>query len=512
MKTLGIYFGPKLIHLVEADGTKLLNTVQIPLQRLTGAGIEEKVPDEIKIAAALKDELRKGNIESKDANIVLLGRDLIIRTFHMPVLPANELFNAVRFEAKKYIPFKVDELVYDYQLSLDRVNRKYLVLFIGVKKDNLEKYQAIFTQLGAKINSIEYAGFSMVRLYQAAKVKERGVAALVNVDLAEDDEVNFIVMENNFPLFSRDIILAGEVAVEGSGLVKPDLAQNLEKLKVELRISLDFYLRKFPTKNISAITFIAPDEYRAELEAFIKDRGIAARFFDAKKMIDRPVGFSLSLLKAYAAAVAKTVKSDIKVDLLPSKIKAKMQDQSSIAAPAMFSSSLVLRNLVIAGLIVAIPFGYYFYRIQPVKAQIRAIKAQRVSIAAASGDQSYDELIAVNKAYVDKYRMFVDLVNKRTFVTGDLDAIPRVIPDGVWLRELQFSGGEGKVLMTMIGSAYLGNTDEERNAVNRFAASLKENGQLTRHFRPEDISLVSVEEGKIGKVNVINFNIECRSK
>ncbi len=241
MKTLGIYFGPKAISLVETEGQKVLNNVLIPLQRLSGSGVEEKIPEEIKIAAAIKDELRKNNIEAKDVSLVLLGRDLIIRTFHMPVLPANELYTAVRFEAKKYIPFKVEDLVYDFQVSLDRANRKTLVLFVGVKKENLDKYLSIFAQLNIKVSCIEYAGFSILRLIQLAKIREKGISAVVDIDLAEEDEVNFIVLENGFPLFSRDIIMAGEaVPPEAIQPVKVDLAQSLEKLKVEMRISLDF--------------------------------------------------------------------------------------------------------------------------------------------------------------------------------------------------------------------------------------------------------------------------------
>ncbi len=49
MKTLGIYFGPKAISLVETEGQKVLNNVLIPLQRLSGSGVEEKIPEESRL-------------------------------------------------------------------------------------------------------------------------------------------------------------------------------------------------------------------------------------------------------------------------------------------------------------------------------------------------------------------------------------------------------------------------------------------------------------------------------
>jgi type IV pilus assembly protein PilM len=143
MSTLSIYFGPKAISLVESEGKKIINNILVPQTTVISSSFEEKVPDEIKIATLLKDELRKKNIETKQANIILPGKDLIIRTFHMPVLPPSELFNAVRFEAKKYIPFKIEELVCDFQFRLDKSNRKNFVLFVGIKKEILDKYMSI---------------------------------------------------------------------------------------------------------------------------------------------------------------------------------------------------------------------------------------------------------------------------------------------------------------------------------------------------------------------------------
>jgi Tfp pilus assembly protein PilN len=512
MKTLGIYFGPSLIQLAETEGTKLLNSVQIPLARLVNPSTEEKIPDELRIAAALKDELRKHALATANATLMLPGRDLIIRTFTMPILPANELFNAVRFEAKKYIPFKVEELLYDYQLFLDKASRKYLVLFVGAKKDGLDKYQSIAAQLGIKLDSIEYGGFSLLRLAQLAKVRERGVSAVVNVDIAEGDEVNFLVLENNFPLFSRDIILSGEAAPEGAGVVKPDLAQGIEKLKVELRISLDFYLRKFPSKNITSVTFIGPEEFRSDLEGFIKERGIVARFLDTRKIIDRPGGFSSSLLKAYSASINRVVKSDIRIDLLPSRVKARSQERSSLSLPGMFSPALLGRNLLIAGLIIALPLGFYSYRIQPLKVKIDSIRTQRPVIRGVNADASYDELVAVNKQYAARYEGIVKVLKDRPVVTGNLDALPRVIPDGVWLRDMRFRREDKGTSIVIEGSAYLGDPDAERAAVNAFLVNLKSNPQFAKLFKPEHISLSSVTQAKAGKVDIINFSIECRSK
>jgi len=285
MSVVGIYFGPKIICIVETEGKIFRNSIQVPRQRISPAGIDEKIPEEIKIATILKDELAKKNINATEANIVLLGTEMIIRTFYMPVIPQNELDNAVRFEAKKYIPFKLEELVSDFQVRFDKTSRKNFILFVGIKKEILDKYLNILEQLKIKARSVEYSGFSIFRLLKLAKVKEKSTSAIINIDLAEEDEVNFIILEKGLPLFSRDIILTTESPLSPGGTAKIDFAAILEKLKVELRISLDFYLRKFPTKNIKNVIFIAPEDLRLDLETFVKERGLGAKFINVKNPI-----------------------------------------------------------------------------------------------------------------------------------------------------------------------------------------------------------------------------------
>jgi len=508
MKTLGIYFGPRAITIVDCDGAKVSKVIPIQHKRLAGID-ENKVPDELKIVAAIKDELRKAAIDSREANIVLLGNDLIIRTFQMPMLRSDEIASAVKFEAKKYIPFKVEDLIYDYQVFLDKTTRKNLVLFVGVKKENLNKYIEIFAQLDIKVNVIEYAGFSILRLLQIFKIKEKGVVAVVSIDPVENDEVNFIVLENGFPLFSRDIILSKELASGGEN--PANSAQILEELKVELRISLDFYLRKFPTKNINTIICISPEEGRQDIEAFIKERGIAARFVDVEKLIEKPFSYSLGFLKAFAVAQAKTIKSEIKIDLLPTKIKAKNQGRGQSQLLNLGGlEGFNIKFLLLGGLIIALPFGFYTYLMMPAKQELTRIINSRPKSILIKKDMTFDQLTKAETQYRNQVAGMVSLLNKRLFLTGQLDAIPRVMPEGLWLKDVIYRREATELVLTLSGSVYLGDSTEEMQLVFGFVSALKENKNFSAVF-PE-IKSGPLEPAKKDNVAYYNFVIECRSK
>jgi type IV pilus assembly protein PilM len=140
MNSLGIYFGPSSISIVESKGRLPVNNIHIPRSAISkGELSDDKVPDEIKMAPYLKEEFKKNKIENTDIRVSLSGRDLIIRNFAMPILPRQELSNAVNFEVKKYIPFKVEDLVSDFQLYTDKFGRKSYVLFVGIKKETLDR-------------------------------------------------------------------------------------------------------------------------------------------------------------------------------------------------------------------------------------------------------------------------------------------------------------------------------------------------------------------------------------
>ncbi|MCX5707179.1 MAG: pilus assembly protein PilM [Candidatus Omnitrophica bacterium] len=282
MNALGIYFGPKTINITETKGKKLINNIQIPLFEVLGSGLEEKVPFEVKAVALLNDAFRMNKIEVKEANLCLSGKDLIIRTFEMPLMPKEELQSAISFEAKKYIPFKLEDLITDYQIEIDNLSHTNIVLFVGIKEETFNLYVSIFKQLNIKVNQIEYSGFSILRALKLGQANESGVTGLLCFDLESEDEINFMVLENGFPLFTRDINLTAGT----EGLEKPeklDSGAALEKLKSEVRVSMDYFHRKFPGKAIQKITVISGDEQRSSLETFMSELAISCKFLNIVK-------------------------------------------------------------------------------------------------------------------------------------------------------------------------------------------------------------------------------------
>jgi len=517
MNLLGIYFGSKTISIVETKAKKIVHNIAIPQSTISSGELEEKVPSEVKlieIIALLKDELRKNKIESKDASLCLSGKDLIIRTFEMPYLPHEELKSAINFEAKKYIPFKVEELITDFQVKLDKASHTSLVLFMGIKKETLDRYISILSQLDIKMVSMEYSAFGILRSMKLAGLSDKGVIATLSIDIAGGDEGNFAVLEDGFPLFSRDISLeVGPQQIGRQGEETEGASHALEKLKREIRVSLDYYHRKFSTKNIKKLYFLCDSEYRAELETFTTDIGLSVSFIDIAKYVDKSLPYSLSFIKGYSASLFRSTKTDIRINILSAREKALLLKGKEIPLElvSLFKGlHLDYKIVSLSLLICAATFIYGIYRVVPLRKALSDLAAARPQAATVKSEASYTELSEIDSGYKRKLINLDSLIKKQLYLTVPLNIMPRALPDGVWLTRFTFNKkGEGISDIALEGMVYLGDASLEFQAVNKLLSNLKENSDFNKYFT--DITIASVSRGQFGTLTGTNFTINCKN-
>ncbi|RJO64091.1 MAG: hypothetical protein C4540_05900 [Candidatus Omnitrophota bacterium] len=518
MSEIGIYFGSKLITIVETKGRRVMKHVQIPQSQIIGVGFEEeKVPEELKLVSVLKETLQKNEFDQKEAAICVSGKDLIIRTFDMPFIPGNELISAVNFEAKKYIPFKIEDLISDFQTQADKVGKRNFILFVGIKKETLDKYLSVFNELNIKISGMEYSAFSLLRLVHMAGIKEKGIISILGVDLKEDDEANFLVLRNGFPLFSRDIIFSGDSPLTSFEGIQIDPALKLEKLKAELRISLDFYNRKFPSQKIDSIFFISSNEFKAELELYVKERGLVSKFIDSEKFLGKTSTYSLSLLKAYSSSLSPAIRPKTRIDLLQAKSKVQLAQTTAIRHGFAFSLSALKINpkaVFFALAIWALPNLYGYYKKTPLNNELRMVTGQRIQIPGIGATLNYEALKQVTLKYNTKAAVINKLLNNQVYLTEIIDAIPRNMPKGLWLGSLDFKNDRAEKdrhELVLAGYAYLEQRDKELESINDLASALKSDPVFSKYFKYIVIQSIERTSDRDKNKELSTFTIYCRT-
>ncbi|MDD5432933.1 MAG: pilus assembly protein PilM [Candidatus Omnitrophica bacterium] len=511
--SLGIYFGQKNISIAESKGKALIKESQVSRALISSEDLEDKATSDVKLVASLKEALRTANIECKDAVLCLSGKDLIVRTFEMPVLPKDELQNAINFEAKKYIPFKFEDMISDSRSFLNNKTRTNSVVFIGIKKDSLVKYLSLFQQLNIKVSSIEYSPFSLTRFLKAMGIDDKGAIAVLDLCTSGEDEINFTVLENGFPLFSRDIdLISGPQGPESPEEVPGSM---IEKLKTEVRVSLDYFHRKAPDKKIRKIFLFSEQEARSDIEAFLNELGLLPQYIETSKIFKSTRPYSLSLIKAYSSSLIGSVKIPLVFELLKEKAKPKLQPMKDAAALNLDVNSLFadfvldFRMIVVGALICLGTFGFALFRVLPVRNELNRIKTQRIEVSSIAATSSPEELIAKEDSYREQLNTVDKFIKKQLYVTKPLNVIPAVIPDGIWLDDFTFSKtDQGRPELALRGVAYLSDSNKEFTVVNEFVSNLKNNPEFSGYFK--EIAVSSIDSGSLGKFTVTNFLILCK--
>lgn len=115
----------------------------------------------------LKKIIREAKFESKNAYVSISSSGGLIMLVEFPAMSSSDLEQAIRFEAHKYIPTSLEDIV----LSWDVVNneevpadgKKMQVLLVAAPKSKVASYEKIISQAGLNLRTIEIESFSIVR-------------------------------------------------------------------------------------------------------------------------------------------------------------------------------------------------------------------------------------------------------------------------------------------------------------------------------------------------------------
>lgn len=190
------------------------------------------------------------------------GPSTIIRLVEMPQMTEKELKGAARFEAEKYIPYELDEVVTDSIKVENLPNGKMSVLLVAAKKSTVENRIKLFANAGLSLQAIDIDAFAIMNAFlrsEAEKDKD-SVCTLVNFG-AKSTNINII--KGSMSYLVRDVQMGGNditSAIADRLSVRKDEAENLKKnpekrkgdiepitksvlfnLLNELRFSFDFY-------------------------------------------------------------------------------------------------------------------------------------------------------------------------------------------------------------------------------------------------------------------------------
>lgn len=212
---LGLDIGSSSIKLIEmtAQGDEYL---------ITGYGHIERPADDADLSEALNELIQTSGIKSKRVVTSVSGREVIVRYISMPPVEDEDLDNSVRFEADKYIPFDLEEVVLDSQ-RLDESalgftsGAEMKVLLVAAKRSLIEQRVQVLKEANLVPSVIDVDSFALGNAFELRNVLstraevEGKVVSLIDIGAVK---TNITIMIGNTSFFTREIYLAGNEFTE----------------------------------------------------------------------------------------------------------------------------------------------------------------------------------------------------------------------------------------------------------------------------------------------------------
>ena len=540
--TVGIYIGPKTVQIAQlkavAGRIQLINFVHVDIfeeKQVEGTDKNELVIN------ALRKAVNKSKIDLRRVNSVLMPGMVLLRYFQMPRISPEEMEEAVRFEARKYIPFKLEEAVTGfYILKDDQESRKLGILSLVTKEESIRHHLTILHKVGISPSAVETASFALLRLLEYSQEIDKQNSNVVLYIYAQ--RINIIILKNGIPFFVRDISLAkkeewiddetAEFLMGGKISSADSRVVTLENMISELRISLEYYKKELGKELVSKIILCGELEDFDDLDVIMdaaKDQPDSScplavylqKQFDVpvstidplKNIISpkaRPLPYTFPMLAVTIGAGMRNLsKSTVEIDLFRARKKTSLKTK-------VFMGKMIiagLGTLVIGFVVLFIVFSIFINREKNLLEQEKRNRPKFMDLSHFSDDK----LKKGEQEIIKRLDIYNKMVVNRFVLTDKLSVFPKATLEGIWLSRIDFS-----VIFSSDKAAFLGNyalriegkvfseqKGVEIEMVNAFAERLKTDDMFFEGFRV--IKTGSVIRDDFQGVPVMSFKLNCYS-
>ena len=213
--SLGVDIGTKVIRAVEISGKKgnlvLENYGEVNLdiackEFFRSFDRKNLNPAVDNISVALKAIIAETGIKTKKVVFSLPDFSTFFTSFELPPMSKKEMESAVGFEARKYIPFPLSELVLNWQMmdKASSAKESNKVLVMAVPKGIVEQYKTIAERAGLELTALEAEAMALKR----AVIKE-GDPATCMLEIGFQS-TNINIVDKGFMKMSFSFDMAGK--------------------------------------------------------------------------------------------------------------------------------------------------------------------------------------------------------------------------------------------------------------------------------------------------------------
>ncbi|MBI3324219.1 MAG: pilus assembly protein PilM [Candidatus Omnitrophica bacterium] len=484
--------------------------------------------DDQQMSQAIRQTLDSCRISAKEMAVSVPGRDVLLRSFNLPLLPKSELEQAIQFEVRKYIPFKAEELAWGYYAEEQRAQKRIGVVFVGIRQ---ERYQRILGWCeGARVKPvlIEAQSVSLARLTPETPAgPEQEFTGLVD---AEHDAAHIVIARNQVPYFARDVDLTQPIGASpepGSPTPEQSGDPRHELLLSEIRLSCDYFTRENPNASIARLLVFGPREL---VETWVGNFGQQLPYpvTVGSLPVDARDGSQMSPEQAAAVGLMfRSVKSPAgKLEFLakraemPSVIKARFSGMPALLEA--FSPRRLIGPFVSASILAlcTVLLGSWLENehinlaVQHLRETIGAFPDAGYGLRGLPMTQ----LQQIQQQTEKQLGFLRRVIGQRVPVTERLDALAKALPEGIWLDSLTYQDRLDTVAqrqpmsVSLKAGCFLPATGRELTVIGEFVQKLKKDSRFFQGLAGSQLGEIAVARDSTRRYSFRTFLLTCAAE
>jgi type IV pilus assembly protein PilM len=208
---VGLDLGSYSVKVVAAQGTVAgprHRSAEVPLPGFDDGGDATHAADVV--ARAISEAFSRIDVSPRAArgiSVGVSGPDVIVKQITLPLLDESEVGPALRFEARKHLPFDPQTMVIDFQ-TLGRYpsERKLDVLLAAVARDHLDRHLEPLRLLGIEPEIVDATPLALANA--VAQDPDLATDAQVLLDLGNHSS-HLTISQRGQPFFARRFDFGG---------------------------------------------------------------------------------------------------------------------------------------------------------------------------------------------------------------------------------------------------------------------------------------------------------------
>ena len=506
-KKLGFFCGEDKVTLVEFEKNVPLQVVSAPIapNTETPSPFSSNLTEEIQLIAVLKKMLQDHQIKGGSFYVSLPMKEIVLRSFVIPFVKQENINDAIKFEAKKYIPFEIQDLSYVFHTIpfTEGQSKRFQVIFFAARKEVWDRYERIFKQVNIEATYCEpyIVSLSKSLLYRKEIKPTEHLAFLI----LDKNLGRICFIDHGIPQFIREFTFGSISSLDEANESQESL--NL-KIVTEVLNSFDFYARQFsgdPIVQVLISSSIVQQELMDALEAELK-----VKITKYSPVISAGVGGQQSddmdAIYAMGACVAPPMESLSKFNFIGDKTVPKTLFENELVKTLLpFKKTILafLMSLVFLGVLFA------FFQVQLNLANGQFVRLSSKEGAFSNEPQSSIEAeLELNADKLNQYKAIRIKSNNAEVIL----ILATHLPVGALLTSLSISYDQGDPTITHMnidlhGDVVVDDPNEQIAIVNQVYSDLKNDKALSKYV--STVNLVSFNPEQLNGRQVTGFNIHC---